>query len=397
MNHGAGIAGKVIGPDGKPVAGARVAVGQPNDGNFQTQTDAFGHFHFSRCLDPKWSSADLTVQANGLASSVQTLLVTPTIPDQVIGLDRLRPLRGRVVDLKGNPVARASVSPTRLGYARLDWRAATDAHGRFEWPDAPTSGSVRLDLYEPSFEEVMGRTFPASQREITITLHRPLHLHGAVTDAVSRKPVERFDLISGWGPDRPGDRVEWLNQDVSKQHFTAGKYDLRGGLFPDQGMNRSIRIEAEGYRPAEFLGFRDDAEDIGHDFTLRKAAPLAGIVRDWNGKPLAGAEVALSNSDNDVRIENGRLSWNRTVGEATHMKTGRDGRYAFRPQDKPLTIIFVHDSGFAVKSSEQLAASTDVTVSPWGPDRRRRQDRLTCRAKQKVERLDDQPVVHGPG
>ena len=69
-----------------------------------------------------------------------------------------------------------------------------------------------------------------------------------------------------------------------------------GGLFPDQGFNRSIRIEAEGYLPAELIGFRDDAEDIAHDFKLRKAAPLSGIVRGPDGKPLAGAKVGLSGS-----------------------------------------------------------------------------------------------------
>jgi RNA polymerase sigma factor (sigma-70 family) len=366
MRHGASLSGKVIGPDGQPVGRAKVIVAQPNDAIYQTETDASGQFRIGSCLNPEWSSADLTVQAPGLAANVKTVIVTPPIPAQVIALDRPRPLRGRVVDSQGKPVAGASVSPTQLGYAKLDWRAATDAQGRFEWPDAPTSGSIRIDLYEPGFEEAMGRTFPAGQREVTITLHRPLHLHGTVTDAVTGKPVDRFDLIPGWGPERPGDRVQWLNQEVSKHHFTGGKYDLQGGLFPDQGYGRSIRIEAEGYLPAELLGFRDDAEDIGHDFKLRKAVPLSGIVRSPDGKPLAGAEVALSNSDNDVRIDNGRLSSDRTVGEATHMKTGPDGRYTFRPQGKPVSIVVVHDSGFAVRTPEQLAATADVTVPRWG-------------------------------
>jgi protocatechuate 3,4-dioxygenase beta subunit len=366
MEHGGSLSGRVIGPDGKPVARALVAMGQPNDASYQTETDASGHFQFGRCLDPKWSSTELTVQAPGLAAFVRELLVTPTIPQQIIALDGIRPLRGRVVDSQGKPVVGASVWPTQLGYARLDWRAVTDAQGRFEWAEAPTSGSIGLDLHKSGFEEAVGRRFEASQREVTITLHRPLHLHGTVTEAVNHQPIDHFDLIPGWGPDRPGGRVEWLRQDSNLQRFSNGRFDLRGGLFPDQGFNRSIRIEAEGYLPAELIGFRDDAEDIARDFTLHKAVSLSGVVRGHDGKPLAGADVALSSSDNDVRIENGRMVSNRVVGEATHQRTGQDGRYTFRPQEKTVAVVVVHDAGFAVRTPAELAATTDVTVSPWG-------------------------------
>ena len=145
----------------------------------------------------------------------------------------------------------------------------------------------------------------------------------------------------------PGGRVEWL-RGRSVQQLGNGRYDLRGGLFPDQGINRSIRIEAEGYLPAELIGFRDDAEEIAHDFKLRKALPLTGIVHGPDGRPVAGADVALSNSENDVRIENGRLIANRVVGEASHTTTGPDGRFSFRPQEKSVAVVVAHDAGFCV-------------------------------------------------
>ncbi len=168
------------------------------------------------------------------------------------------------------------------------------------------------------------------------------------------------------GPAGPGARVEWLRQSSSILPLGNGRYDLRGGLFPDQGLNRSIRIEAEGYLPAELLGFRDDAEDIAHDFKLRKATPLSGVVRGSDGKPVAGAEVALSNSDNYVRIENGHLMFNLVVDTANHTKTGWDGRYTFRPQEKPVAIVAAHEAGFGVRPRDQLAPAFDVTLVPWG-------------------------------
>ncbi len=132
-------------------------------------------------------------------------------------------------------------------------------------------------------------------------------------------------------------------------------------------MLRSIRIEAEGYEPAEFLGFLDNVEDIAHDFKLRKAAPLTGIVRGPDGQPLAGVDVALSGADYDARIENGRLMANRAVGEAPHTKTGPDGRYRVpaageaASRSSPSTT----PGSRSVRPTE-LAASTDITLAPWG-------------------------------
>ena len=122
----------------------------------------------------------------------------------------------------------------------------------------------------------MGRRFEAGSDEVTITLHRPQHLHGTVTDAETGRPVERFTLVIGWGPNVPGGRPEWLHGNPNNKTFANGRYDVPDGLFPDQGMRRSIRIEADGYLPGEFLGFLDNVEDIAHDFKLRKAAPLRG-------------------------------------------------------------------------------------------------------------------------
>ncbi len=271
-----------------------------------------------------------------------------------------------MVDSQGKPVAGARVASNEtFEEGILEWSALADDQGRFEWPDAPTSGSIMLDANKSGFEEALARQFEAGNREITLTMHRPLHLYGAVTDADTGQPVDHFDLISGWGPHSPGGRAEWL-RGPSVQQLGNGRYDFRGGLFPDQGLNRSIRIEAEGYLPAELIGFRDDAEDIAHDFKLRKALPLTGTVRGPDGKPLAGADVALSNSDNDVRIENGRVMANRTVGEATTTTSGPVGRYTFRPQEKPVTVVVAHTEGFGLRKVDTLAAATDVTLMPWG-------------------------------
>ncbi len=368
LKEGVSIAGSVLGPDGRPIAGASVVFEQTLQQRFlnRTVTDTSGQFHFGHSIDPDDRSIALTAKAPGLAAAVLKVLITPSIPRQTIQLTRSLPLKGRVVDARGKPVAGASIeSSESTSEGCLEWSTITDAQGGFEWPDAPTSGSIALDVYKPDFAQVEGRRFDSSTRTISITMHRPLHLHGTVTDAVTGQPIEHFDLIPGWGPRTPGSQVEWL-RGPSIQHLANGRFDSQGDLFPDQGFNRSIRIEAEGYLPAELLGFRDDAEDVAHDFKLRKAQTITGIVRGHDGKPVAGAEVILSASDNYLRIENGRLITNLTVGTPPYMTTGPDGSYTFRPQEKPVAIVVVHKTGFGVRPPGQLGASFDVAIVPWG-------------------------------
>ncbi len=131
-------------------------------------------------------------------------------------------------------------------------------------------------------------------------------------------------------------------------------------------MVRSIRIEAEGYEPAEFLGFADSLEDVAHDFRLRKVAPLAGIIHGLDGQPLAGVDVTFNGSGYGASIENGRLNPHSGRNPAPRIRTGPDGRYTFRPQGQRVSVIAVHDSGFAFRSADDLAASTDLTLARWG-------------------------------
>ncbi len=365
MKTGRSLSGTVLSPVGRPVAGATITVQSMSDRTMPRRipTDREGRFQTGPFIDPSWSEFTMVVEAEGFASSSQLLLVPQEIAAQSIRLSPRRPLHGRVVDAQGRPIPGAVVrSATEFGFAGLDWSVETDSDGRFTWYEAPASGSYMLDVAKPNFRQIVARMIPGGADGITLTLHCPRRLHGTVTDAETGRPIERFDLISVQGPIRPGWSPQWSQG--SSRSFGGGRFDLIDSGI-EQELNRSIRVESEGYEPAEFLGFSDSLEDVAHDFRLRKATRLEGIVRGPDGRPMAGVSVALAGEGYGARIENGQLKPGSVDDRILRMQTGPDGRYAFSHPGRLGSVIAIHDSGFAIRSAEELAASADLTLAPW--------------------------------
>jgi hypothetical protein len=366
MKAGRSFSGRVMSPTGKPVAGATIFVGSRSSGRAvqSVQTGRDGRFRIGAFIDPSWTEFTMAVRADGFAWTSRFLLVPPEIPPQDVRLSPRRPLHGRVVDASGKPVPGVSVRcPTEFGYAGLDWEAQTDADGRFVWFEAPATGSYLLNVNKPGFRPVVALMVAGGTEDLTVTLHTRQRIHGTVNDAETGRPIERFQLIKAWGPHRPGLQPDWWQ--ASRQTFGGGRFDLVEG-YPDQNAYHSIRVEAEGYEPAELIGYPDRQEDVEHHFRLRKAATLAGIVRGPDGRPIADVEVLLNEADAGTQLHNGRPAPGDDRNRALRVRTGADGRYAFRPRTRPVAVVAAHDAGFAIRSADELAASTDLTLVPWG-------------------------------
>jgi hypothetical protein len=365
MKAGRSLSGTVRGPTGRPVAGATVVIQSMSDRTHvqRVRSDRDGQFRTGPFIDPRWSEFTMVVRAEGFALAMQSLLVPVEVPPQDIQLSPRKPLHGRVVDAQGRPVPGAIVkAATEFGYAGLDWGAETDADGRFAWYEAPATGSYMLDVLRPTYRQLVAWMVPGGTEDLTLALHRPQRLRGTVTDAETGRPIERFNVISGWGPIRPGWTPQWSRDSV--RTFGGGKFDMAG---PDieQQMVHSIRIESDDYEPAELLGFSDSLEDVAHDFRLRKATSLSGIIRGPDGRPLAGVDVALDGDGYEATIEDGRIQPGSGHYRWLRIRTGPDGRYAFRPQGHRVSVIAAHDVGFTIRSADELTSSTDLTLAPW--------------------------------
>ena len=365
MKTGRTLSGTILGPTGRPVAGATVTIQSRSDRTMlrRIQSDRDGRFRTGPFIDPAWSEFTMVVEAEGSASSAQLLLVAPEIAPQSIRLSPRRPLHGRVVDAQGRPIPGAVVkSATEFGFAGLDWGAETDADGRFTWYEAPATGTYMLNILKPAYRQIVAWMIPGGTDDLTLTLHRPRRLHGTVTDAETGRPIERFDLISVQGPNRPGWTPQWSQG--SSRSFGGGRFDLTDSGI-EQQMNRSIRVESEGYEPAEFLGFSDSLEDVAHDFKLRKAARLARIVRGPDGRSMSEVIVALVGEGYEASIQNGRLKPGSAAEQMIGNLIGPEGRYTFPLPGGRVSVVALHDSGIAIRSAEELAASTDLPLAPW--------------------------------
>ena len=297
MKKGVPVSGTVLSPFGRPVEGASILLTvPPSDRMFlRLTTDKTGQFHSGRCFDPIRTKPVMTVLAPGLAMAAREIVVRPDAPAQVVRLSRRRPIEGQVVDSKGRPVVGATVSPSLTRFkGMLDWDAETGPDGRFVWYDAPATGMILLDVYKPDYRPVRERAVDPDANPLTITLHHPQRKHGTVTDAETGRPIGRFTLIQGTGPSLQGMRPVWSRDNI--KDFAGDRFDLSYPFMRDDNSRQSIRIEADGYQPAEFLGFPGNDEDVRVDFKLRKAVPLSGIVRGPDGKPVASPTWAPAGS-----------------------------------------------------------------------------------------------------
>ena len=162
LKTGRSVSGTVTSPTGRLVAGATVVVlNRHGAGEFQRlRTDAGGRFRHRAVHRPDLGRAHgcrcrPTASPRPCGGSANT----PEIPPQVVRLSPRKPMRGRVVDAQGRPVAgRDRLAEPGVGFnGDLDWEAETDADGRFEWFEAPASGTVLLDVVKPSFRTILAR------------------------------------------------------------------------------------------------------------------------------------------------------------------------------------------------------------------------------------------------
>jgi RNA polymerase sigma factor (sigma-70 family) len=215
------ISGRVLGADGKPVGGARVAlVDQPHSVSargdlshplawIHTTADAKGRFHFKleRSKTTRYRNFGLVVRANGHALGVKELNPILTESETVIRLAAEDLIRGRLVDLQGQPAAGVKVHISSVGKGDPGevvplsfwdppkdeiWPApaTTDAEGRFVLSVVNRNQGVALQVRDERFARAM---FSISEQdakpEMTATLAPAQIIEGRILAADTGIPI----------------------------------------------------------------------------------------------------------------------------------------------------------------------------------------------------------------
>jgi len=362
MKRGLMLEGIVTDLQGKPIVGASVLQGMDRFGTNQPKqkTDPDGKFSFRNARP---GAVSLTVTAKNYAPEIRQAMVAKGAGPVEIKLGPGNVVKGKVVDRNGKPVGGAWVAAdTWRGQRSLDWRVNTKGDGTFLWKEAPPD-DVLVHLGKQGFASKRDLHVTPSDKEILITLLPPQKIHGSVVDKETGAPISNFKVVQGLGWNNPGqqNQISW-QRDWGTVAGRDGQYEME---FDEPYPFRYLRIEAPGYLPIVSQGYKPEDSDVTFDAKLEKGTGPTGIVKNADGTPAAGVDVALATASAGAAMRNGVLD-NRMGGNAPMVKTNDEGKFEFPPQVEKFLLIAASSAGYAELTQEQFTKSNQITLQRWG-------------------------------
>ncbi len=300
LPRGARVEGVVLAPDGAPIRGASLWIGDLRGlwGAPTTRSREDGSFVFARLAPGEQAIGG---EADGLPAATVRFVVPPDV-ERVAGIElrfaRERLLAGVVTDVEGEPLSGAMVAASRDG-SSFDRHATTDGAGRFELGGL-TDGALVVMASAHGYVADERRVAPSGRDELRFALRRAGALAGRVVDAESGEPLHRFrirfvrpELREGeaWGS---GYEASWSQPGRT---FTTvdGTWRCDGEAI-EPGSLFAIEATAEGYAPAiaprVVCSLAPDPDEVV--VRLGRGARVAGRIVGDDGRPVAAARVTLA-------------------------------------------------------------------------------------------------------
>lgn len=325
------LAVRVLGPDGKPLAGVRVW-GRPRVEGIAALSRTGGR------SGPRWGTTDATGTAVLPRAKGQFLEVAafsagllPAAAVEVEGDTRsveLRLAAGcarrlEVRDAKGGAVAGALVS---LGDRPL---GRTDAAGLLA-AVLPCQGKARIEVETAERQTATLEADPptpgGAAPPLRLTLAPPVAITGRVLDAVSRSPL--------------AGAVVWPSDDPAAFVRSDGKGAYAVTRSRKASASTHLRAAAREHRPdSRSLGALSGAATAaGPTFSLQPVVTLAGHVVDGRGKPVAGAVVTATEAAAGGLGGPGQMRIVRRIfsgGDGGALRSRTDAAGAFRLEVLP--------------------------------------------------------------
>jgi protocatechuate 3,4-dioxygenase beta subunit len=244
------------------------------------------------------------------AGATVTVLESQTSAAPPIEMERGPQLRGRFVDVAGEPVAGVHVRwqtfdlralaqlGVQLTFAPMLAQAVegfafpeSDSAGRFVAGPFPGDAPHRIRYFKPGFSDASTSWTPGGVEEVEIVLHRGGSLEGIVMDLEAAQPVTSFSIETI-------DRIETSAEAPGRLNpFSGGEaFEDAAGRFRLEALRAgevTLTFEAQGYAPrvVRDLEIAEGEERRGLIVTMSRGATVRGRVVDEEGAPIAGANV----------------------------------------------------------------------------------------------------------
>ncbi len=304
------LSGCVVGPEGKPVAGARVWIDTYDSKKLaEARTDAAGRFRLGP-MEPVYRNPfPLFIEAEGLARQDvgrDGITIFPGADHDLgtITLVQGRRFTGQVLDVDGKPKANIEVECAvyyhYLGHTintlGPSWKLTTDADGRYRTPPLPV-GLLQVTVKVPARQVgyAGGKIAPGGEETLEpIRLKEDVPVTGFVRDEQGR-PVTKAEIWAG---------------DHKTASDAEGKFVLRGfgpnprfqiHIFKDGYVsgNFAVDVSKEGLKIIEARA-EDNAWKTMKDLsiTLQRVAWMEGRAVDADtGEPVRVEKVVLCQFD----------------------------------------------------------------------------------------------------
>ncbi len=366
LYKGANVRGKVVDPDGKPVAGATVQSVRPFFfvESRDATTNAEGEFE-CKYAAPQGLDA-FVIRKPGLGLTVSKSSNAGTFPDPLtVRLEKARAFRATVTDTQGKPLSGVAVEVRLKSASNFEVeRTVTGEDGRVTFENLPAGQDLALHSYKSGFIYDL-RTIVASDTEDKrIAMRKSVALTGTVTDRISSSPIARFDVrLEGF------DESDSTWKRSSYDDFYGGRY--RFDLVSVLPKTFRFVFEAAGYRPFVTDSYKLETSPAKLDVKLdpipfEEWPHYRGKILGIDDKPIASARIGLFTENDFPNFENGVIT--RSERDRPIPQTDSSGNFDFRSPELVKEILVLHESGVLRQNlnPETNQAGLEWKLQPYG-------------------------------
>ncbi|MGD0078798.1 MAG: carboxypeptidase-like regulatory domain-containing protein, partial [Sedimentisphaerales bacterium] len=328
MSPGIVFTGKVVDPNGKPIAGARVGVSL-RVSNYVTPfnddivvTDQDGRYEYKAIAEGQKYS--VSARADGYGQSYtqvdaddavnNRLEITPlTLKEATLSIS------GIVVDVNDKPMANVEVSVN--GQGQQYRRGTTDAQGKFTI-DKLCEGQVQVNANVSNVRTYLYGNVSAKAGDTDVKVVVGSPGRAEMVPDMANKPSGTLEVVI---TDDANEPVAGANVSVRKKdgnRWQNGVSDTNGiaslKLLPGEYDLAEIRKEGYSSPREQKTVTIEVGKTVRLEIELKANPGITGIVRDPNGQPVARAAMRIfpwgqkeTNSDKEGKYE---ISWNPGQG-----------------------------------------------------------------------------------